>query len=107
MKALVKQSLFFLLVIPIFSSCGVAYSVLLGVDTTPDWKLDKNIVKRSKKYDIPTEFIMVMDTGAYYKGLGEIYGALFKEIEVTEDDSSAYFALNKILKDDAQPVQYR
>lgn len=96
-----------ILLIPLISGCGLAYSVLLGVGTTPDWNFDKEIRKQADKYNIPSEYNFVMDTASYYQGLGNIYQGLFDELPISEKDSVAISKFNKVLKDDTQPVQFR
>ncbi|MDD2634569.1 MAG: hypothetical protein PHW82_03625 [Bacteroidales bacterium] len=107
MKNLLKSIIFCLILIPFLSSCGVVYSVLLGVDTTPNWKSDKEISKQAKRYKIPDEYNLTLDTAAYYTGLSEIYSSREKELTIIETDSSEYFAFKRVLKDDTQPTQFR
>jgi len=107
MKHLFKSIVFYLILTPFLTGCGVIYSVLLGVDSTPNWKSSKEIAKQAKMYKIPDEYNLILDTAAYYKGLSEIYSNLTKELAITENDSSKYFALKGVLNDDIQPTQFR
>ncbi len=107
MNKLAKYIILPVFLIPLITGCGFAYKVLLGVDSTPNWKLENEIVKQAKKYNIPNEYNLVLDTADYYNGLKSIYNNLFKELNVSEKDSSEYFKLKKVLKDDTQPVQFR
>ncbi len=99
---------FFLAVlILIVSGCGLAYRVLLGVDTTPSWNTDEEIVKQATKYDIPNNYNLVFDTAIYYDGLKKIYKRTFKDLIILNQDSSYYHNLLKAYNDDHQPVQFR
>jgi hypothetical protein len=107
MKALGKNIAFCILLIPILAGCGLAARVLLGVDSTPNWKSDSEIAKQAKRYKIPEDVNLVLDTGAYYNGLHEIYTGLVQEFNVNEKDSMDYVVLNKVSKDDSQSTQFR
>ncbi len=89
------------------SSCGLSYRVLLGVDTTPSWNTDDEIVKQAKKYEIPSKYNLVLDTVNYFNGLRGIYKNAFSALNIINEDSSEYFNIRKALKDDTQPVQFR
>lgn len=105
-KILNKELLIITLVI-VFSSCGLMYRVLLGVDTSPSWQLEDGIILQAKKYNIPEQYNLVLDTSAYYAGLNELYNTLFQELEIEEKDSTEYLKLKNVFKDDSQPVQFR
>lgn len=90
-----------------FTGCSLAYKVLLGVDTTPDWKTEKQLRKQAKKYRIPETYSLVLDTAIFYERLKATYTAQSNYIHVSEEDSSEYFKLDHALKDDVQPVQFR
>jgi len=92
---------------PLISGCGLAYRVLLGVDITPSWNSEKKIIKQAIKYHIPNEYNLVLDTASYYNGLNTIYKNLYNQLNISENDSSEYFNLLQVLKDDRQPVQFR
>ncbi len=89
------------------SSCGLTYKVLLGVDTTPSWNTDDEITKQAKKYKIPLKYNFVLDTANYFNGLRNIYEKVFKDLDISNQDSSEFFNLKTALKDDTQPVQFR
>ena len=107
MKNFLKILLFFLVLIQLLTGCGVVYKVLLGVDITPNWKSNKEITKLAKRYKIPTEYNLTLDTVTYYKGLSEMYSNREKELTITEKDSTEYFKLIKVFNDDSQPTQFR
>lgn len=107
MKTCLKSIAFCLILIPLLTGCSIMYSVLLGVDSTPSWKSNKEIAKQAKRYKIPDEYNLTLDTAVYYKGLSEIYTNRVKELTITENDSSEYYALKLVLKDDIQPTQFR
>lgn len=104
---LIQHIILSVFLISLCSGCGLAYKVLLGVDSTPSWKVDQEIAIQAKKYNIPAEYSLVLDTAVYYKRLKSIYKNLFKELEISEQDSAEYFNLETVLKDDTQPVQFR
>ena len=106
MKTYLRHLCLCLFLIPMLTSCGIMYSVLLGVDSTPNWKSNKEISKQAKRYKIPTEYNLTLDTAAYYDGLSEIYSKA-KELTISEEDSTGYFALKRVAKDDSQPTQFR
>jgi hypothetical protein len=107
MRNVLKSITFCLILIPLLTGCGVIYSVLLGVDSTPNWKSKKEIAKQAKRYKIPAEYNLILDTAVYYNGLSEIYSNRVKKLTITEKDSSEYFELKRVLKDDTQPTQFR
>ena len=89
------------------SSCGMAYKVLLGVDTTPSWNTDEEIVKQAERYEIPLTYNLILDTVSYFNGLRTIYKNTFDSLNIMNGDSSEYFNMRRALKDDTQPVQFR
>lgn len=107
MRSFLRHLSFCLILIPLLTGCGIMYSVLLGVDSTPNWKSKKEITKQAKRYKIPAEYNLILDTAAYYDGLSEIYSNRAKELTISEEDSTEYFALKRVLKDDSQPTQFR
>jgi len=98
---------FIIILIPAFSSCGLLYRVILGVDTTPTWQTKRQIEKQSKKYDIPTQYSLIQDTALYYHFVDSVYKDTLDAIEISENDSSTYYLHRNIYKDDAQPTQFR
>jgi|SRR5690554_7919 len=107
MKSYLRSIAIFLILIPLLTGCSIMYSVLLGVDSTPNWKSNKEIAKQAKRYKIPSDYNLTLDTAAYYDGLREIYSSKAKELTISEEDSTEYFALKRVLKDDSQPTQFR
>lgn len=107
MKDSLKIICISLLLLQLLSGCGLAYKVLLGVDSRPNWNTNKQINRQAKRYKIPAEYNLILDTAVYYKGLKEIYTLKKKELTITDKDSSAYFALKAVYKDDTQPTQFR
>ena len=102
------KKLITLSIIPILiSSCGITYSVLLGIDTTPKWKSDEQIAKQAKKYNIPTEENLLLDTASYKRELKHFYAAANNVLNINQSDSSYFTNLKKARNDDLQPVQFR
>jgi hypothetical protein len=91
----------------LLSSCGLTYKILLGVDTTPRWNTDEQIVKQAKKYNIPAEYNLVLDTTSFTKDLKKVYKEALQKINITNGDSSSYHNLKKARNDDFQPTQFR
>ncbi|WP_107038713.1 hypothetical protein [Brumimicrobium mesophilum] len=91
----------------LFAGCGTVYRVLLGVDISPNWKTDERIAKDAKKYKIPSEFNLVMDTVGFYSELRATYKNIFANLDIKDGDSTEYFKARNVLKDDGQPVQFR
>jgi len=89
------------------TSCGLAYKVLLGIDSTPEWNSDDDIIRQAKKYDIASQFNLVLDTASYDAGLREIYRKLVSDLDLSDKDSTEYFSLKEAWSDDSQPVQFR
>jgi hypothetical protein len=104
---MLRKVLIYISLVLLIFGCGLAYKVILGVDNTPSWKSDREIVKQAKKHKIPSEFNLVLDTSLYFDGLKNIYASLLKELNFIEGDSSEYFKLKTARKDDSQPVQFR
>ena len=91
----------------LFSSCGLTYGVLLGIDVSPDWNTDKQIAKQAKAYDIPTAYNLVLDTATYRRELKNLYTDTLNHTAITNLDSSYYKTLKKARSDDRQPTQFR
>lgn len=91
----------------LFSSCGLTYGVLLGIDVSPDWNTDKQIAKQAKAYDIPTAYNLVLDTATYRRELKNLYSDTLNHTNITNLDSSYYKTLKKARNDDRQPTQFR
>lgn len=103
LKKLISLSIF-----PIFvSSCGLTYSLLLGVDTTPEWNSYEQIAKQAKKYSIPAEYNLILDTASYKRELKQIYSEAYNALQINLSDSSQFANLKKARNDDLQPAQFR
>lgn len=107
MKKSTRYFTLFLLLAPFVTGCRLAYRVILGVDSTPEWETEKAITQQAKRYGIPDDYSLVMDTAVYFQKLNSIYSNLSPELQISGKDSSGYFKLKKALKDDAQPTQFR
>ncbi len=107
MKNILKYLVLFLSLVIVFTGCRVAYRVILGIDSTPAWKTDKSLVKQAKRYGIPTEYNLAFDTTAYYRKLDSLYSGLEEVLDTNDKDSSGYFKLFRVYKDDTQPTQFR
>jgi len=97
-----KTWLISILFVLTLSGCKMAYQVILGVDTTPGWKWEKEIIRDFDRRNIPPENRFVLDTASYYR-------AVLAELSSLKSDSllldSAQFKLrSKVLKDDLQPT---
>jgi hypothetical protein len=97
----------FVTIIMLLSSCGLTYSVLLGIDTTPDWVTDEQIAKQAKKYKIPAEYNLLLDTASYKRKLKHIYAEAYNDLKINQSDSSHFASLKKARSDDFQPAQFR
>lgn len=89
------------------SSCGLTYSVLFGIDTTPKWKTDEQITKQAKKYNIPSEFNLLLDTASFKRELKHIYSEANNVLKINHPDSIRLANLKKARNDDLQPSQFR
>lgn len=86
-------------------SCRVAYRVILGVDSTPEFYTEEDLKKECKKFDIPLEQAWIMDTSTYYHEIKKYYKSIFEKID--KQDSIALKEIYRVAKDDSQPVQLR
>ncbi len=91
----------------LISSCGLTYKVLLGVDISPEWNTEKQIVKQAKKYSIPISYNLLLDTASYKRDVKYIYADALKVLEINKGDSSHLANLKKARNDDLQPAQFR
>lgn len=107
MKNLLKNAILFLALIPLITGCRLAYKAVFGVSTKYKWQTEKDFSKQVQKYELSSEHNLVMDTVAYFNGLREIYSKKFKALNVSPEDSSAFFKLKKISSDDTQATQFR
>src|SRR5690554_5762871 len=106
MKPLYKI-IFSTLVLMLLSSCGLVYKVLLGVDTKLHWESTEEVEKQAKKYNISTTHSFLQDTVLYRATVDTFYRPLLTNLHIEEGDSSHYFKIKKVRKDDLQPVQFR
>lgn len=93
----------------LFSGCQLSYRVLLGVDTTPDWKLNSETIQDAKKFHVPIESIYILDTASYRNA---ILKNLQSNLEVFKSDSSSIDTVSikklyKVTNDDLQATQIR
>jgi hypothetical protein len=91
------------------SSCNLAYRTLLGIDTSPSWKTDKDIEKDFRKKNIAEANRFVLDTASYDK---TVKADLRKTVTELKKDTANYDTvyvkkLLKIANDDLQAVQIR
>ncbi len=91
------------------SSCNLAYRVLLGIDTSPEWKTDKEIEKDFRKKNIAEANRFVLDTASYDN---TVKADLKKTVIELRKDSASYDTVHvknllKIANDDLQSVQIR
>lgn len=107
MPTIRQTFLFCLILIPLATSCSIPYRVILGINPSPEWTLEEEIVELANKYEIPAEYSWTLDTVTYFANLRELYSKEAKEIQIIDDDSTELFLLKEVLKDDTQPVQFR
>jgi hypothetical protein len=100
-----KCILFGLVIIFLFSNCRLAYRTLLGVDIKPDFMIRKEVVRKAKRYGVPTEQLYVMDIGVYADTILAIRDHSIASQEIA--DSSTLFKIKNQTKNDLQPVQVR
>lgn len=87
------------------TSCGLMYRTVYGIDTTPNWNSDEEIIKQAEKYNIPSEYTLVLDT-TYFTELKNSYDGIFDKLR-TENDSVEFVYQKTAFKDDTQPAQFR
>lgn len=101
-----KIVLFF--VISACISCNLVKRSILGIDTSPDWLIGKEIVKEFDRKKIPSDNRFVLDTVSYRKSLLKNLTLDLKKMDLSNSTDSLYKSkLKKIIKDDLQPVQVR
>jgi hypothetical protein len=98
-----------LLTLALLSCKPLAGKLILGVDTTPEWKSNVEILNDFDKYDISEMNRFVLDTAVYSKN---VEAQVYKNIETmksngVEMDSLLQDKLQKSLNDNLQPVQIR
>lgn len=104
------RKIFALLIILLFISCKpLAAKLILGVDTSPEWKSKKSILEDFDKYQIPAENSFILDTVVFSKSTVK---KVYENIEVMKAngvivDSIIYKKIQKSTNDNLQPVQVR
>ena len=90
------------------TSCKVAGRVILGIDSSPDIKSDKQIKKDFKKFNIAENQSFVLDT-TYYPEVKQQFKkeAFALSANGQKPDSVKLESLRKIANDNTQPAQLR
>lgn len=107
---MIKKSVLLMIVLVTTLSCKpLAAKLLLGVDTTPEWKTNKEITEEFSTYDIPVKNRFVLDTAIY---AAAVEAKFYEDIEVMKSkaiaiDSVMVYKLETSLNDNLQPVQVR
>jgi hypothetical protein len=93
----------------LFTQCSVMYRVLLGVDSTPGWCSNKQIMRDYKRFGIKQEQWLVLDTASYDRWVRKRLQPLTDSMRQTgiSNDSDVARQLLKPFRDDLQPVQFR
>ena len=101
--------LFLISAVLVFSSCGIAYRTLLGIDTTPNWLLtEKDYKKAEKKIGVKGDFMFEMDTVAYHDTVRSLTNKLLQDYkQLHPDDAAGLRLINNVTNTDLQPVQLR
>lgn len=86
--------------------CQLAYRTLLGIDTTPHWKSNKQIERETSRYRLPGKQAYALDTASLHQAILRHYLPQ-RDTPRTADDSLQFKRLRKALNDDLQPVQIR
>jgi hypothetical protein len=95
-----------ILTLIVVSCKPLASKIILGVDITPEWKSNNEILNGFDKYDIPEMNRFVLDTAIYSKN---VEAQVYKNIEMmksngVEMDSLMQDKLQTSLNDNLQPV---
>src|SRR5690606_9900020 len=104
------RKIFALLIMLLIISCKpLAAKLILGVDTSPEWKSKKSILEDFDKYQIPAENSFILDTVVFSKST---VIKVYENIEVMKAngvivDSIIYKKIQKSINDNLQPVQVR
>lgn len=93
------------LILLMTTSCKVAYRVLLGIDSKPNFVTDQQIDRKAKRYGVPKENLFTLDPAMFGDSIVTIRNRKIDELE--QIDSISITRLNKNAKNDAQPVQLR
>ncbi|MEX0968767.1 MAG: hypothetical protein WD077_16155 [Bacteroidia bacterium] len=104
-----KQATIYIIFLFALSGCGLAYRVILGIDTTLTWKSKQEIEKDFDKQNIPAGSRYILDTATYANAIKSEFRIELKKM--TDDtvtfDSVQAKLLKTVAKDDLQPVQVR
>lgn len=98
-----------LLLLMLLSSCGLMYRTLLGVDSSPDWKSDAEILADFEKRNIPEHQRFLLDTASYDAAVNADLRHFIDSIQrnnITLDSLEKKRVL-KIANDNLQPTQIR
>ena len=97
-----------ILVALIVGSCGLTYRTVLGIDTTPNWKLANDIDHDFDRWDVPRAQRFTLDTASYQREVIREARAAFAQLPVTvREDSVRKKRHRKVLNDNLQPTQIR
>ncbi len=98
-----------LMIVLLLSGCGFFYRTLLGVDSTPDWKSDKEIIADFEKFGIPASNRFVLDTASYEAAVTSELRYFIDSIQTNGIvlDSLEKKRVLKIANDNLQPTQIR
>ena len=104
-----KLILSVIIVLLLLSSCRVAYRVILGIDSTPSSRTNKDILKDSKRFKMDPALVFVLDTVSYRNAVLKTYNETIKELkkDTTSIDSVLVKHTYGVVKDDLQPTQFR
>jgi len=104
-----KKLLLVVLSSTLLSSCSLLYRGLLGVDTSPQWFDKEDLTKSAKKYDIDSEFLLILDTASYTNSIKiEMRDTVAKlNTDTSIMSKNLRYKAQKVANDDLQPVQVR
>jgi hypothetical protein len=106
-----KGALFFLCgcCVLLVSGCSVSYRLLLGVDTSPQWRSHSQIEKDFKRYRIKQDAVYVLDTASYTASVRARVQPIADSLMALglSKESDTVLRAFKPFKDDMQPVQLR
>ena len=93
----------------LLSSCSLIYRGVLGVDLSPQWMDDKDIVKKQNKLEIQSDFHLVLDTASYTNSIKEM---MQMQMDSLPKDTSIMtkklkYKVGSVANDDLQPTQVR
>uniref|UniRef100_UPI00404924DD hypothetical protein n=1 Tax=Flavobacterium sp. TaxID=239 RepID=UPI00404924DD len=104
-----KKIIYLVIILISFGCKPIAAKLILGVDTTPEWKTQNEILSDFEKHQIPTINRFILDTAIYSKTVEK---QVYKNVEMMKANGIAIDSIieNKIQKsfnDNLQPVQVR